>query len=159
MQGDTVDVRAPDEMKRLIVELNILTKRINDAFLREAAATGLSNSAFEILYALYTQGEGCSQKALCDRCLINKQTVNSSLKKLRDQGVVEFHDGHGRETLLFLTEEGRHLVEEKVRPALQREAEVLGQLGAMDREQLLRSMRRYASLLEDRFPPARKDAP
>lgn len=48
--------------------LNNLEKDIDSIFTRAAVHVGLSDSAFDILYALEAYGDGCSQKDLCERC-------------------------------------------------------------------------------------------
>ena len=69
--------------------LNNLEKDIDSIFTRAAVHVGLSDSAFDILYALEAYGDGCSQKDLCERCWMGKQTINSSIKRLCEQGILE----------------------------------------------------------------------
>lgn len=94
--------------------LNNLEKDIDSIFTRAAVHVGLSDSAFDILYALEAYGDGCSQKDLCERCWMGKQTINSSIKRLCEQGILEKTAGPGRTTTISLTATGRALVAEKV---------------------------------------------
>ena len=83
--------------------LNNLEKDIDSIFTRAAVHVGLSDSAFDILYALEAYGDGCSQKDLCERCWMGKQTINSSIKRLCEQGILEKTAGPGRTTTISLT--------------------------------------------------------
>ena len=82
--------------------LNNLEKDIDSIFTRAAVHVGLSDSAFDILYALEAYGGGCSQKDLCERCWMGKQTINSSIKRLCEQGILEKTAGPGRTTTISL---------------------------------------------------------
>lgn len=74
---------------------------------------GLSDSAYAILQAILVLGNGCTQTEIYKYTLLNKQTVNSSAKKLNQDGVIEFHAGVGRELKIYLTAKGEALVREK----------------------------------------------
>lgn len=129
--------------------LNNLEKDIDGLFTRTAAHVGLSESAFDILYALEAYGDGCSQKDLCERCWMGKQTVNSSIKRLCEQGIIAKTAGPGRTTTISLTEAGRALVTEKVRPIIEAETAAMHCLTEAELAQALDFMERYRDALAD----------
>ena len=127
--------------------LNNLNKDIDNLFARAAARAGLSDSAFDILYALDVYGDGCSQKDLCERCWMGKQTINSSIKRLCEQGILEKTAGPGRTTTLSLTATGRALVAEKVRPVIEAETAAMHAFSPAELAQALDLLERYRNAL------------
>ena len=123
--------------------LNNLDKDIDNLFTRAAARAGLSDSAFDILYALDAYGDGCSQKDLCERCWTGKQTINSSIKRLCAQGIIEKSAGSGRTTIISLTSAGRTLVAQKVRPIIEAESTAMRSLTDEELSQILSLAIRY----------------
>ena len=121
--------------------LNNLEKDIDSIFTRAAVHVGLSDSAFDILYALEAYGDGCSQKDLCERCWMGKQTINSSIKRLCEQGILEKTAGPG------LTATGRALVAEKVRPVIEAETAAMHAFSPAELAQALDLLERYRNAL------------
>lgn len=103
------------------LKINNVMDEIERLYYQAGAKAALSNSEFDILYALATYGDGCSQKELCEYCWVGKQTVNSAVKKMAAQGYLFLEQGIGREKLVKLTERGNALIEEKMRPFLDAE--------------------------------------
>ena len=100
-----------------IREFNRLYKELDDLYHNLALRQGLSDSASIILYALYLLGDGCLQRDICDLSYISKQTINSSIRRLEQDGYLYLQPGRGRDMHICLTPEGRRLVEEKAAPA------------------------------------------
>lgn len=133
-----------EERQRL---LNNLEKDIDSIFTRAAVHVGLSDSAFDILYALEAYGDGCSQKDLCERCWMDKQTINSSIKRLCEQGILEKTAGPGRTTTISLTATGRALVAEKVQPVIEAETAAMHAFSPAELAQALDLLERYRNAL------------
>lgn len=76
----------------------------------------LSDSSFWILYELYENKEGCTQKELYTEWCLNKQTINSSVKYLTKEGYIELEnlDNSKKFKKLKLTEEGRKLAKNTI---------------------------------------------
>lgn len=82
-------------------EFNRLEKELNDLYHDVALKMGISDSAFSIFYILYTLGDGCLQKDICYEIFANKQTVNSSIRKLEKDGYIYLKQGRGRDKHIF----------------------------------------------------------
>lgn len=130
-----------------VARWNSLEKSIDTIYSRAGAASGLSDSTFDILYALTLYGDGCSQRELCDRCWIGKQTVHSALGRLVGQGLIRVEPGEGRATRVLLTEGGRCVVDQKVRPIVQAEARALASLSSEELDALEGLLMRYHDAL------------
>lgn len=152
--GEKNKLAASEQAWALQVETNNAFDEIDRLYAQAASKAGLSDSAFAILYALGAYGDGCTQKELCGRCWIGKQTVNSSVKRLAAQGIVSLEPGHGRETLVKLTSEGRALVEEKIDPFVQAEAAAFGTLSEEEQRTLLHLLSQTAGALRASFESA-----
>lgn len=76
----------------------------------------LSDSSFWILYELYENKEGCTQKELYTEWCLNKQTINSSVKYLTKEGYIALEnlDNSKKFKKLKLTEEGRKLAKNTI---------------------------------------------
>lgn len=131
-----------------VAQLNDLEKSIDALFDRAGAESGLPDSTFDILYALEVYGDDCSQKELCERCWIGKQTIHSAIQRLAGQGILEVRPGQGRSTRVLLTDAGRALVDDKVRPVIEAEARVLESFAPEERDQLMRAFVRYRDVLQ-----------
>lgn len=124
-------------------EFEALNSQINEFYHVIAAKQGLSDSAYSILQAMLVLGDGCTQTEICRYSYLNKQTVNSSVKNLRKNGVVEFKEGTGREMKLYLTAAGQKLVREKILPIEQAENEVFDDMTMEERREILRLTNKY----------------
>ncbi|MFR4804609.1 MAG: hypothetical protein ACLT98_15605 [Eggerthellaceae bacterium] len=75
--------------------------------------------------------------------------MNSSVHKLERTGFVELRVEQGRGTHLHLTEAGRALVEERVRPVAEAETAAFVAMGSRDSEELLRLTHLHLELLRE----------
>ncbi|NDR54530.1 MarR family transcriptional regulator [Actinomyces sp. 565] len=131
--------------------VNATIKRIEDAYHRAAQAAGLSDAAFDILYALHMTGEGCSQSRLCELCFTRKQTVNSAIKRLQHDGTVRLEPGPGRATLVYLTEQGHEVIAVRILPIINAELTALATLPAEQRAALANALTEHANSLVERL--------
>lgn len=132
-----------------------------DSFWREqnqlyrdvAASFEISESAFNILYAIYLAGEkGIAQRDICVQMCIGKQTVNSSIHKLEREGVVVLESGPGRRGLLaHLTPVGLELAGRTIVPMIEAELAALREFDDKELELALLLGRRYADALRSHF--------
>ena len=128
---------------QLLREYNRLFKEMDDLYHELARRAGLSDSAFDILYTLCMTGDGCLQKDICNFSYISKQTINSSIRKLEREGLIRLTAGKGRDTHIFLTEEGNRVVREKIVPVARMEEQAFAQIPPAQRQELLRLTQNY----------------
>lgn len=126
-------------------------KEFDDLYHEVALGMGFSDSAFEILYGITVCGEGCTQKELCDLSCTKKQTVNSAIQKLAREGVLWLESGRARTVHVYLTEEGKQIVKEKIEPILQYECAVFEEMPSKEREELLRLSKKYLDSLKEKL--------
>ena len=81
-----------DLISRAAYAMNVFYERANELYHDVARSLGLSDSAFDILYALYSE-DGQRQSELCKTSMMPKQTLASSVRKLEEQGLVRVKNG------------------------------------------------------------------
>lgn len=141
----------PEKANERMRAFDKLDKQFDELYHEVASRIGLSDSAFSIFYILYDLGDGCLQKDICYEAFANKQTINSSIRKLAQEGYLYLKQGHGRDKHIFLTEKGRRLVETHILPVVQKENEAFMVLQAEEQETLLRLARKYMESLRTKL--------
>lgn len=74
------------DAKRMLLEYNKETKRLDDLYRCAAKQCGISECAFWILYTLRAEKRQFTQAEICEFLIEPKQTVHSALKKLEAEG-------------------------------------------------------------------------
>ncbi|WP_103063473.1 MarR family winged helix-turn-helix transcriptional regulator, partial [Actinomyces qiguomingii] len=128
-----------------------------DAYHRAARAAGLSDAAFDILYALHMEGEGCSQSRLGELCFTRKQTVNSAIKRLQEDGIVHLEPGPGRSTHVYLTDQGSALIAEHIIPIINAELTALASITSAQRNELAAALTEHANVLVEELDAVEYD--
>lgn len=136
------------KQNRDLKEFDSLYKMIDDIYHEVALSMHLTDSAFIILYCLLELGDGCSQKDICKLYSISKQTINSSVKSLEDNGFLIRRSGVGRDIHLYFTDFGKEFAEEHIGPVFAMENATFAGMDPSEREQLLTLTRKYVHLLK-----------
>ena len=140
-----------EETIYLLKEFNRLEKELDDLYHGVAVKANISDSAFTILYSICELGDGCLQRDICRETFANKQTVNSSIRKLTQDGYLYLEQGRGRDKHIFLTESGRTFVEEHISPIIQKEEAAFADLEAKEQAELLKLSKKYVNSLKLRM--------
>ncbi len=128
-------------------ELNRLNKAIAELYHDLCVRLGISDSVFDIFYAIAALGDGCCQKDICDYAFTSKQTIHSAIHKLEKEGMLRLSPGKGREMHIYLTAAGEQFTREKIDPVIAGENEALSQMPSDETDQLLLLTEKYASCL------------
>lgn len=147
--------------KEHLAEYNRLYKENDELYRNAAKALGLSDCAFWILYFLRESvGQpdcGLTQSGICSAIYAPKQTVNSSLKKLEEDGVIELAEGTDRRSKpVCLTEKGMALAGQTVDRVLEAEQRAFGKMTADEQTLFLELFRKYTNLLKTEIKGIRK---
>ena len=92
---------------------------MQSAYHEAALKMNLSDSEFWILYVFNFHQEGCNQSVLYKEACLTKSTVNSAIRKMEQKDLLYLTPGEGRNTMVFLTEKGRKLMEDTVYKVIQ----------------------------------------
>lgn len=127
-----------------------LYKEYDDIFHNLALKMKISDSAFVIFYGICSLGDGCLQKNICESYSISKQTVNSSIRRLAQEGYIRLENGSGRDMHLCLTPKGRQFIDAYILPVIRIETETFQELTPSERDELIRLTRKYVDLMKER---------
>ena len=138
-------------MQNILVQAyNQACKETTDLYHDIAQSMGLSDSAFDVLYAMCALEYGCLQKDICGHSYLPKQTVHSAVRKLIHDGILRTEPGKGRDVHLFLTEQGQSLVHDTVLPLMEKEHAVFEAMTPEEGQALIQLTRKYFGLLREK---------
>ncbi len=142
-EGSDADIQTARSMNRFYEEI--------DELYREAIKkSGLSNSAFDILYALCEQ-DGRRLLDLGKASFLSKQTLASSVKRLEEQGLVRTEARSRRYVQVFLTDKGRAAIEASVMPVIGAEMRAIGAMTPEEQALIRELADRYVAILREEF--------
>ena len=124
-------------------EYNYLHSEIGSLYHEAALAVGLSDSVMNILYTITTYGSECTQSNISWLTGISRQTINSAIRRLEQDGILYLEEINRKNKTIRLTEKGQALVDEKVMPMMAAELAVFENWSQEDREALLRLTQKY----------------
>lgn len=107
-----------DEIIVLVQEFNQLLKRMDNVYDKFAKSSGISDTAFWIIYTVKNEKETYKQKDLCVMWSYSKQTINSALKKLEEQNIIKLVSvpENKKDKKIVLTEKGEKIAKELIEP-------------------------------------------
>lgn len=117
---------------------------------------GLSDSVSKILYTICDKGDHCPLSLICRQNGLSKQTVNSAIRKLEQQGVVCLKAADGKAKDVYLTEAGKQLADHTARRVLQMENDILESWSREDVDRYLSLTRRFLEGLQGKARELRK---
>lgn len=137
-----------DKITGKMILYNQFSKELDGLYHLYARKSGLSDTAFWILYSVEESQSVYTQKELCEDWSYNRQTVNSALKKLVEQEIIELRPlpGNRKNKQIVLTASGKALVAEIISPLIEAERNSFLKLGEEDGEEFLRLTKSHLEL-------------
>lgn len=136
-----------EEMKRF----NYLTNEIDAAYHEAAVKLGLSDSAMLILYTICNNGDTCLLHEITRLSGVCKQTVNSSLRKLEQEGIVYLDAVDGRKKRVCLTDKGKTVTKDTVLRVIEIENDIFGSWTEQERTLYITLTQTYLSSFKDKI--------
>ncbi|GFI24171.1 hypothetical protein IMSAGC011_02967 [Lachnospiraceae bacterium] len=130
-------------------DINRLNKAFAELYHDLCVQIGISDSVFDIFYAIAALGDGCCQRDICDYAFTSKQTIHSAIHKLEKEDLLCLKHGKGREMLIFLTPAGEQFMKEKITPIICMENAVLSQIPPEEIDQLIQLTEKCLNCLRD----------
>ena len=114
---------------------------------------GAAKGQFMVIWTLFDFGKPCTQKEICADWYENKQTINSAVKRLIEDGYVDIAPSpeNFREKLLTLTEKGKFLAMRTVQKLMTAERNAFGKLSESEQEEAIRISKKHYELLKEEF--------
>lgn len=137
-------------MGRKLSEYNGIWKENEEIYRGAAKRLGLSEGTFWILYTLCEAGRGMTQSEVCAAMHEPKQTVNSALKKLERDGIIELLEMKDkRSKRLHLTEKGEGLARETVDKVIVAEQRALADMKEEEVDAFFELFRTFSKRLRE----------
>lgn len=136
-----MDIRYEEVMHRI----NCLASDLDALYHRAAVKFGLSDSVLMILYFIYEKGGCCPLNTVRKESCLNKQTLNSAIRKLEGEGVVRLESSGGKTKNVYLTEHGKEYAKTTVARLFDAESHVFRDWTEEEIRQYLFLMEKYNS--------------
>lgn len=130
--------------------LNHLMSETDAAYHEAALRLGLSDSTMQILYTLCDRGGDCPLGEIRVLSGVSKQTLNSALRKLEEEGTVYLEGMDGKRKRVCLTEQGKELAQRTVVRIMEIENGILDSWPREHVEQYLELTRKYLIMFREK---------
>ena len=141
-----------EDAKRMLLEYNKETKRLDDLYRCAAKQCGISECAFWILYTLRAEERQFTQAEICEFLIEPKQTVHSALKKLEAEGyLARTSSADLRSKHVALTEKGEQFARTWIDRVPEAETAALGAMPEEECAAFVRGLHLFCRLLEEGF--------
>lgn len=121
-------------------------------YLKIAQSAGIAEIPYRILYALCAGTKKWSQIDICREWNYAKQSVNTAVSKLAKQGYVSLEpdkESPGNRKIIALTESGRKLCDQWVRPVVKADLKAFASLSDEERELSIALRKRRYEIVKD----------
>lgn len=135
--------------------LNSMLCEIDNMYQAVLLKNGLSDSEYVVLFSILELGEGCLQKDIANNSYINKKTTNSTIKKLEKNGFITLKAGKYPNMHIFLTEEGKKYINERIIPIVDIQTKVMESVPNTDFDNLVKTYSKYIQIFKgaiDKMP-------
>ena len=135
-----------EERRRAFIRrINRLTSEMDALYHQSSLRLGITDSVSVVLYAIYEAGGACPIGDICRQWGVRKQTVNSALRRLEEEGVLRLEQHTGRAKRAVLTDRGRDYVQQTAARLYEAEVRAFDTWPEEDVETYIRLMERYAA--------------
>ncbi len=130
-----------------------LYRKTDQLYYEMARDCGIPESAYWLMYAIFSRGGSMPVRDISETCGYTKQTVNSALRKLEEKGLVEtsFCEGSRKAKQVTFTELGHELSQEQIVPANIAERRAFQALTPTEQADMLRLIDKYVAAVEDQI--------
>ncbi len=128
-------------------QISAVSRKINSVYHDLNRKIGLSDTESTILYAIAADGN-ISQKAICSQLGLSKQTINSAVKKMINDEILEPLVGQRNERLV-VTAKGKQIIEEKISIIVELENRIMNTWTEQDKIELVRLTEKFYKALMD----------
>ena len=140
-----MDFKINDRVK-YIHKILCETEKIYYSMLKRAQIT---DSEYVLLFSVLQSKEGCSQKDISDSTYISTKTLNSTVKKLEQKGLITQTPDKYPNRRIHLTPKGKQYIEEKMIPLIQAENKILENISDKDFNDFVTIVAKYLNLFSD----------
>ena len=139
--------------QKMLWEYNTIFKENDEVYRCAAKTLGISDCSLWILYTLRTEQKAITQKEICEAFYYPKQTVNSALKKLENEGYIALTEMKDRRSKkITLTESGKKLAARTADKLIEAEPAAMSEPTDEEQKRFIELFRKYTGLLKKNMP-------
>lgn len=140
-----------DRCSDYAAQLDQCDKEIDDIYHGYALRHNLSDAVLWILYAMCDSKDRVTQADLCSCWFFSRQTINSALKGLQQQGIIKLVSipGNRKSKSIVFTEHGKAMAEDIIMPLKQAEKQVFDALSDEENKLFAELTQKRCSLLRE----------
>ena len=135
-----------------IRRINYLMTEIDALYHQAAVKMGLSDSVARVLYTIYEAKGSCLLSEIYKKTGVSKQTINSALRKLEQEGILYLEPSGARSKRVCLTETGLRVADTTAGRLIRLENSIFDEWPAEDVQQYLGLMERYLQAFRCKLP-------
>ena len=109
-----MEVKMAKRITDRLHRINYLNAEIDALYHHASLKLGLTDSASRVLYTIYDNGESCLLGDIYKQSGVSKQTVNSAIRKLENEGIIYLEQHSGKAKKVVLTVAGKEYVQKTV---------------------------------------------
>lgn len=138
-----------DRYSDYAARLNQCDKELDDIYHYYAQKNNLSDAALWILYAIYDSKDGITQTEICNCWFFSRQTINTALKGLEQQGVINLVPvpGNRKSKGIVFTLDGSRVAEQIITPLKQAENQVFAEFSEEENSLFVELSQKRCALL------------
>lgn len=131
------------DYQEIVHKIAYLTSDLDSIYHLAARKLGVSDSVLIVAYMIHEKGDGCLLYDIWKESGISKQTINSAIRKLEEDGILRLEQDKGKSKRVYLTEKGKTFVDETATRLLEAECRAFEGWTDEEFEIHLRLMERY----------------
>jgi DNA-binding MarR family transcriptional regulator len=139
------------ELSRQVTEYCSIRGKITRLYEDYAKAVGIPYFSMYVIYFIYKEGETCTQKTICEKTLLPKQTVNAIITAFLKKKMLELSETKEDRRVKFvrLTKSGKKYVDKFIPMIIDAEIDALEKLTAPQRAAFLETTKLYQDYLQE----------
>ena len=131
---------------RYIHKILCETEKIYYSMLKKA---DLTDSEYVLLFSVLQMGEGCSQKDISENTYISTKTLNSTVKKLKQEDLIQLERGKYPNQYIYLTKKGKEFIRERMLPIIEAENKILEKISDDDFNNFTTIVTKYTNMFSE----------
>lgn len=139
------------EINEQFMKLNYIIGDLDSLYHSAALKFGLTDSAMAVIYAIRAEGRPCRISEICRLMGVSRQTANSALRRLENDGLIRLEAVDGKQKSAALTERGMALSETTAARIIAAENRVFSSWTEAERSEFLRLNRKLCEQLKIEF--------
>ena len=132
-----------------ISKINFITSEIDGLYHQASVKLGLNDSTSRVLYTLIKHSGSCLISDIYKQSGIGKQTVNSALRKLEEDGIINLEQFDGRSKKVIFTDKGKEYANETIIKLIAAETKAYEQWSESEITQYLELSRKFMQTLRE----------